>query len=420
MSLVRPVSLKALLADVAAGRLAPAAAFEAFAARSAAVEPAIGAFAAADWPAARARVAAAGLPLAGLPIGVKDILDTAALPTGYGSVLHAGHRPATDAAIVRRLRAVGATLPVKTTTTEFAFLHPTATRNPHHPGHSPGGSSAGSAAAVAAGMLPAAIGTQTGGSVLRPASFCGVTGFKPGFDVLPTAGLKPFAPSLDTVGLFAAGPADVAALFAALTGRPADDAPAPAALRLAVVRTPWDGEASSGARAALDAGVARLRAAGIAVAVVEAGGNLVAADAAHGTIQAYEAARLFAATLRDHRDRLSPILADYLTAAAAVGDDAYAEALAVAAAGRAAFARLIDGIDALVTFASADRAPTGLAGTGSPRFNRLWTLLGVPAISVPGLDVDGLPIGLQLVGPAGDDGRLLATAETVATALAAG
>jgi Asp-tRNA(Asn)/Glu-tRNA(Gln) amidotransferase A subunit family amidase len=209
--------------QIETGELSPAAVLERCAEAISAREAEIGAFAALDLERARQLAEARGTelsaqPLRGLAVGVKDIFDTAELPTSYGSAIYAGHRPKADAAVVSMVRRAGGIVLGKTVTAEFAHLDPGKTRNPRKPAHTPGGSSSGSAAAVAAGMLPIAIGTQTGGSVIRPASFCGVTGFKPSFATIPTVGAKTFAWHLDTVGLFAAGVADVAFSAEAITG----------------------------------------------------------------------------------------------------------------------------------------------------------------------------------------------------------
>ncbi len=415
-----PRSLGAVLAEIASGTTTASAAFDAFRARAAELEPHLGAFVAEDWRAARAAVAAgADLPLAGLPIGVKDIFDTADLPTAYGSPIWTGHRPARDAAVVARLRAVGATLPVKTTTTEFAFMQPTATRNPWALERSPGGSSSGSAAAVAAGMLPAALGTQTGGSTVRPASFCGIAGFKPSFDRLPTAGLKAFAPSLDTVGLFAAGVDDVALLFAALEGRPLRlDRADVGALRFAMLRLPWDDAASPAAHDARERACRRLAAQARGLVDRSPPDAVVAAHDAHPTIQAVESLEALAYERRTAPEKLGPLLTRHFEEADAVTGEAFVAAQAVRRDAYAALPDLFLDVDVLVTFASADVAAPDRTTTGSPIFNRLWTLLGLPAISVPGLVHDGLPIGLQLIGPPGGDEALLAVAAAVAPVIA--
>lgn len=418
MTLASPVSLRTLCMAIEAGTMSAARVLADFAARDGEVEPAIGAFVASDWTAALAAgPEVADRPLHGLPVGVKDIFATAALPTGYGSRIYEGRRPANDAAMVRLLRDLGATLPVKTTTTEFAFLHPTATCNPWAIARSPGGSSAGSAAAVAAGLLPAAIGSQTAGSTIRPASFCGVAGFKPSFGVLPTEGLKPFAPTLDTVGLFTAGIDDMRLFWSILQkGRRSVDLPPPADLVIILLRTPWDDAATAPVRSALETGAAALRQAGIRLREIALPSPFVAAQAAHGVIQGYEAVIALADERRTYRAAFSEELRQFLDEADAITPAAYQEALAQADEARRCEAALFAGKDAMLTFASAEVAPPRTS-TGSPVFNRLWTLLGVPCVSVPGLTASELPIGLQLIGPTGRDDALLATATVVADAL---
>ena len=235
---------------IEAGALSPRAVVELCAEAVATHESEIGAFAALELDAARRRVEQqqlALLPLRGLPVGIKDIFDTADLPTAYGSAIYAGHRPKADAAMVMLIRRAGGLVLGKTVTTEFASLEPAGTRNPRNPAHTPGGSSSGSAAAVAAGMVPLALGSQTGGSVIRPAAFCGVAGFKPSYRLLPTVGMKCFSWSLDTVGLFGASVPDVAFAAAAMSGRDlrVDGRPPQAAPVVALVRTPFWQDASA-------------------------------------------------------------------------------------------------------------------------------------------------------------------------------
>ncbi|WP_332813849.1 amidase [Ramlibacter sp.] len=347
------------------------------------------------------RALASGGALQGLPVGVKDIFDTAALPTSYGSPLFAGHQPRSDAAIVQAIRRAGGTVVGKTSTTEFAFLHPTPTHNPRAPGHTPGGSSAGSAAAVAAGLVPLAVGTQTGGSVIRPASYCGVVGFKPGYGALPTPGLKPFSWSLDTVGLFTAGVETMATCAQAISGRPwAQGLRGGTAPVFGVAWSyPWEAMSASG-RQALERAVAALRAAGATVREVTLPPWLGGVFKAHDEVQGWEATRALADEYAFERDRLSPVLRDYLTQARGITDAAYSLALDAAAAGRDALGQLFDGIDVLLTPSAPDEPPQGYASTGSSSWNRAWTLLHVPCLGVPGTTgVNGLPMGVQVVAP---------------------
>src|SRR5215475_1811746 len=278
LELVRQIETGALTARAVIDRCA-----EAIAKR----EADIGAFVTLAIEAARERAdAGANLPLRGLPVGVKDIYDTADLPTEYGSAIYAGHRPKADAAMVALIRRAGGVVIGKTVTCEFAGLEPARTRNPHNLAHTPGGSSSGSAAAVAAGMVPIALGSQTGGSVIRPAAYCGVTGFKPSFRLLPTVGMKCFSWSLDTVGLFAADVADAAFAAAAISGRDLRiDGTEPAAPRIALVQTQFWPEASADMHGAVERAARAAEAAGAKVGAIDLPPMLEAATKAHGTIQ---------------------------------------------------------------------------------------------------------------------------------------
>lgn len=351
-------------------------------------------------------------PLAGVAIGIKDIFDTCDQPTGYGSPAYAGHRPRVDAAIVDLARRRGATIIGKTATTEFAFVHPTLTVNPHNHAHTPGGSSSGSAAAVAAGMMPAAFGTQTGGSVIRPAAFCGVAGYKPSFRLLPASGMKHFAPSLDTVGLFAAGVADVALLAALLTDRDlAPDPVEPAQIRVAVYRCALLEGADPAMRAALAKAADLAADAGFDVGEIAEPEAMAEARDAHGTLQNHEAGLACGPDLARHRDLLSAPLIEAIERGQAVSPAAYDEARKFAKRGRAAARALFGQVDILLTPSAPGAAPKGLETTGDPRFNKLWTLMGTPAISIPGFsDESGLPLGIQAVARFGRDRALLSVA----------
>ncbi|HEX9579406.1 MAG TPA: amidase [Myxococcales bacterium] len=335
--------------------------------------------------------------LRGLPVGVKDLIDTADFPTAYGSPIYRGHRPVQDAACVQALRRAGAVILGKTVTTEFAVYAPGKTRNPRDPSRTPGGSSSGSAAALADLMVPAALGTQTAASVIRPASFCGVIGWKPSFDTIAIEGTRPIAPSLDTLGLFVRSIEDVPLLMTALG--------APLQLRelkprLAFCRTAqWHlcqtPELIERAAAALGAEESHLSFAGLAEAQI--------------AIMGAEAAQ----SMREDRSRISPGLREFLEAGARVTPDQLAAAHARADMGRGEIAALFTEFDAIVTPAAAGEAP-GIESTGDPAFSRIWTLLGVPSVSLPLLEGPaGLPVGLQLIGPRGEDERLLAAAAWV-------
>src|SRR5262245_4629998 len=410
---------------IAAGTLTPQAALASCTDAIAAREPEVGAFATLDVEAAGRHAKISGdrlakLPLRGLPFGVKDIIDTIDFDTAYGSPIYAGHRPASDAAIVSMVRRAGGILIGKTVSTPFAFLAPGKPRNPPNPTHPPGGSSSGSAAAVAAGMIPVALGTQIGGSIIRPASFCGVAGFKPSFRLLPTSGIKCFSWSLDTAGLFAASVADVAFAAAAISGRDLRvDGAAPAPPRVALTRTHAWGEASDAMRNAVERAARSAEAKGARVGELVLPEIFEDASNAFATIQSYEAWRTFAFEYDHHRDRLPPRLGELLDKAAAITPDAYDAARRVARRARQTLTQLMSETDVLLTPSAASAAPNGLDFLGTPTFNRLWTLMGTPCINVPGLrDADGMPLGVQIVGRFARDRTALAAALFVEQALA--
>ncbi len=410
-----------LVRRVEAGELTPRAVVDICAEAIAACEPQIGAFATLGLDAARRAAEDPRLtatPLRGLPVGIKDIFDTADLPTQYGSRLYAGHRPRADAAAVAMVRRVGGLILGKTVTTEFAALTPAGTRNPRDPAHTPGGSSSGSAAAVAAAMLPIAFGSQTGGSVIRSAAFCGIAGFKPSYQLIPTVGMKAFSWHLDTVGLFAAGVADIAFAAAAITDRDLRvDRGAPAAPRLAFVRTHLWPQASTAMQAAVEAAARAAEKAGAAVSELTLPPILEEAYRLHRTIQDYEAFRALAYEYDHHRDALGPSLREQLDRAAAISAAEYDAARSVAKRARAALGDWMSGHDAILTPSAPGAAPHGLASTGDPAFNRLWTLMGTPCVNVPVLSESELPFGLQIVGRFGRDRTALEAALFLETAI---
>ncbi|HXC91208.1 MAG TPA: amidase [Stellaceae bacterium] len=361
-------------------------------------------------------------PLHGVPIAVKDLIDTCDMPTAYGSPIYRGHRPAADAACVALARAAGAVVLGKTVTTEFATFTPGRTANPHNPAHTPGGSSSGSAAAVADGMAPLGFGTQTAGSVIRPASFCGVFGYKPSFGLISRAGVKPLADSLDTVGVYARTVDDAAFFAGVLSERPAlrhlaipERAP-----RFGLYRTPmWD-EAEPATAAALDMARAALDRAGAVVEELAIAPDHQGLTEAQDRIMGFETCRALAYERTRHSAELSPRLAQLLDAGMAVGAADYDAARAVAEAARAGLAKFFGGCDAILTPAAPGEAPAGLGYTGNPVFNRMWTLLGTPCAALPAYWGDsGLPTAVQLVGRLGDDARLLGCAAFLERALAA-
>jgi Asp-tRNA(Asn)/Glu-tRNA(Gln) amidotransferase A subunit family amidase len=356
-------------------------------------------------------------PLHGVPVAVKDIIDTADMPTSYGTTIHAGHRPAGDAVCVARLRAAGAVILGKTHTTELAMWTPAPTANPLDPTRTPGGSSSGSAAAVADAMAPVALGSQTAGSTIRPASFCGVLGFKPTHGLLDTGGVLRLSARLDTLGLFARDAGDLEPLAHVLAGREVgdgDDRP-PA---LALARTPWwDRADDDGRRALLRAGE-RLADAGARVTEVELPASFAALPDAHDAIMAFDAARALTFE-REHAEALSERVRDYLDRGAGTDPAEVDAALALGERCGRELERLLEGHDALLVPAVPGQAPRGLEATGDPLFCRAWTLLHTPAVSVPGMaGDDGLPIGVQLVALPGADAALLAAARWAAAALA--
>jgi Asp-tRNA(Asn)/Glu-tRNA(Gln) amidotransferase A subunit family amidase len=404
---------------IEAGTLTPRAVVEMCAEAIAAHEREIGAFTALDIDAARrAADGLASLPLRGLPVGMKDIFDTVDFPTAYGSPIYAGHRPKSDAAMVMAVRRAGGIILGKTVTTEFASLQPAGTRNPRNPAHTPGGSSSGSAAAIAAGMLPIAFGSQTGGSVIRPAAYCGVAGYKPSFRLLPTIGMKAFSWSLDTVGIFGAGVADVAFAAAASTGRDLRPDATANAPTIALLRTLWS-EATPDMQAAVESAAQLAEAIGARVTDIVLPEIFEEAMRCHRIVQDHEAYRALAYEYDRHRDQLGPMLIEQLDRAAAITTDQYDEARRTTRRARQAFADLMAKTDIILTPSAPGAAPRGLGSTGVPTFNRLWTLLGPPCINVPGLaDNDGLPLGVQVVGRFARDKVALQAAHFVEKALA--
>jgi Asp-tRNA(Asn)/Glu-tRNA(Gln) amidotransferase A subunit family amidase len=410
---------------IEAGALTPAAVVDLCAEAIAAREAEVGAFTALDVDGARRAAetdaaALAALALRGLPVGIKDIFDTADFATEYGSAIYQGYRPRADASVVALTRRAGGLILGKTVTTEFAHQQPGKTRNPHNPAHTPGGSSSGSAAAVAAGMLPVALGTQTGGSVVRPAGYCGVAGFKPSYRLFPTVGMKCFSWTLDTVGVFAAGVADAAFAAGAISGRDLRvDRAAPATPRIALLRSSISAEASADMQAAVDTAARAAAAAGAKVEEMTLPPSLEAAWQAHPTIQDYEACRAFAWEHDHHRDRLGPKLRELLARGGKITPETYDAARRTTKQARAALAEIFARVDAILSPSAPGAAPETLNSTGSPNFNRLWTLMGTPAVNVPGLaDATGLPLGVQIVGRFGRDRATLEAALFVETAIA--
>jgi Asp-tRNA(Asn)/Glu-tRNA(Gln) amidotransferase A subunit family amidase len=409
------LSALGLARAIEAGELTPAHAIDLCADAIAKREADVGAFVTLDVDGARKAAQAPGLkdrPLRGLPVALKDIFDTADMPTEYGSPIYAGYRPRTDASLAALIRRAGGTLLGKTVTTEFAHLDPGKTRNPRNLAHTPGGSSSGSAAGVAAGFFPVATGSQTGGSVIRPASYCGVAGFKPSYRLLPTIGMKCVSWHLDTAGLFAASVADVAFAAAAIGSRDLRvDGKKPSSPRIGVLRhQPWP-QASDDMVAAIDNVARAASAANARVRDIKLAPVLASAFRAHATIQAYEAARSLASEYERFKDQLAKGVLELVESGFAIGADAYDDARRTASQARGALAELMAEVDVILSPSAPGAAPQGLGSTGSSTFNRLWTLMGTPCVNVPGLtDPQGLPLGVQVIGRFGSDRATLEAA----------
>lgn len=409
------ISLADLQRRIEAGDLSADAAIAQSLEAIAAQEKTIGAFVChAEHP----PVATSG-PLRGIAVGIKDIMDTAAFPTEMGSPIYRGYRSPGDAAVVMLLKAAGATIVGKTTTTAFASSDPTPTLNPHNHGHTPGGSSSGSAAAVGAGMIPLALGTQTGGSVIRPASFCGTAAIKPSYRLLPTVGVKCYSWTLDTVGLFAAGVDDVARGLAAMTGRPElllpSNIPTP---RIGVVTHDFaDAPEAAGAEALRVAAKAAERA-GASVRTLALPEIVAEAWRIHPVIQEFEAHQALAWEYRENYDALAPNLRGRLDESKGGTSAEYDAAMDVAGRARHALVSVFDDVDVILTLSAPGAAPSGLGSTGDPRYNRLWTLMGVPCVNVPTLVAEGgLPVGVTVIARYGADAKALAAARFVEQAL---
>jgi Asp-tRNA(Asn)/Glu-tRNA(Gln) amidotransferase A subunit family amidase len=374
-------------------------------------EPVVQAWAFLDPDSVLAQPAASG-PLHGVPVGVKDIFDTFDMPTQYGSRIYLGHRPRADSAPVALTRAAGGTILGKTVTAEFATFVPGKTRNPHNPAYTPGGSSSGSAAAVADFMLPLAFGTQTAGSHIRPASYCGIVACKPTYNLLPRAGVHPNADSLDTVGVYGRTIEDAAFFLEALTGRSdlhgTFDQPRIGACRTfewELVEPPMAAAFESAARK-LDARELRLPE------------SFRGLREAHGIVIRYEGARSLADEYRRFRDLLDPGLRQRCDEGYAIEGPVYQQALLYAARCRCALNDAFGDFDVLIAPAATGEAPKGLASTGNTAMNVVWTLLHVPCVAVPmSRGSNGLPLGLQVIGRIGDDARTLAAARWIESQL---
>lgn len=371
-------------------------------------------------------------PLHGVPVGIKDVIDTADMPTEYNSPIYRGHQPKWDAASVALLRQAGCVILGKTVTTEFANNHPSPTHNPHNLAHTPGGSSSGSAAAVADHMVPLALGTQTGGSTIRPAAYCGAVGYKPSFNSINRAGLKFVAESLDTIGVLARTAEDAALGLQVLSGRTAPDfSQSPASIlqippgrtspdfaqprtgspRIGVCRTPRWHDADASTHAAIERVASQLAKAGARIATFELPSGTERLFDEHGTIMGYESARALAWEYLNHPDKISATLRPRLAEGWQLPREAYDAARVLARDCRRRLADSMRNYDFLLTPSAPGEAPGNLGTTGSSVFNRVWTLFGVPCVTLPcGAGPRGLPLGVQLVGRFDNDVELLAWA----------
>lgn len=360
-------------------------------------------------------------PLHGIPVGLKDIIDTADMPTENGSALFEGRRPVADSTIARLLRSAGAVIMGKTVTTEFALSAPGKTKNPHNPAHTPGGSSSGSAAGVADHQVPLAVGTQTGGSMIRPASYCGVHGFKPTFGSISRAGMFPLARPLDHPGVYAKSIADIALIGDVLMAKdPADldmrghpygklidalSAPAGDAPRIAFVRGPMWKQAESYLEEVMQAAISHLEG---HVQDVEMTGVFDKALECQETVMMANALANIGDYCRDHPDKVRDETKRRAKSGEGIAAADYIKAIEFRDTIGAALDRMFDGYDVLITAGATGEAPEGLGSTGNAAFQKMWTLLGVPTVTLPLLKGPaGLPIGLQVVGRYGHDGDLL-------------
>jgi Asp-tRNA(Asn)/Glu-tRNA(Gln) amidotransferase A subunit family amidase len=407
--------------QIAAGRITSEQLVRACIARIAVRESEVRAWAHVDPDAAIAQARAVdksgakGL-LGGVPVGFKDVIDTADMPSQYNSAIYRGHRPRADAACVALVRHAGGVVLGKAVTTEFAWKFPGPTRNPRNLAHTPGGSSSGSAAAVADFMAPLAFGTQTGGSTIRPAAYCGIVGYKPSFGTINRAGMKALAESLDTLGVMARTVEDCALLVHAVSERALPDfaAALPRAPRIGLCRTSRWKDASPDTQALLESTAAALTRKGAAVHEIELPADFDRLFEDQVFIMEYEAARSLAWERFNHPDLLSDLLRNTLAAASVAPREKYDEAMHHARACRQVFADFFADCDVLLTPSATGEAPAGIESCGSSLFNRCWTLLGVPCVTIPvGHGATGMPLGVQFVGNYGEDERVLLAADWV-------
>jgi len=357
--------------------------------------------------------------LHGLPFAIKDLYDTHDMPTTCGSPIYTGNRPNSDAAVVALTRAAGGVAVGKAVTTEFAYFTPGKTRNPHDLSRTPGGSSSGSAAAVGAGMVPLAFGTQTVGSVIRPAAYCGAAAYKPSFGLLPVAGVKAMAWSLDTVGVFGKTVADCALMVGALLGADwVSELDGRGTPRVGLCRTLKWSEAQAEVGPLLDQAGKSFARAGAKVSEIEMPTEFAALYDAQPIVLAYEMAHCFVDEATRNFKKLSAKFQEQIERGRAVTFAEYARAKAVTEACRARLGAMFGEVDVLVAPASPGEAPVGHGYTGNPIFNGVWTLLGVPCVSMPGLaGPNRMPVGLQAIGRIGDDLRTLSAAHWLSSRL---
>jgi Asp-tRNA(Asn)/Glu-tRNA(Gln) amidotransferase A subunit family amidase len=415
------ISAAAITRRITAGETTAEAVVEACLERIASREPSVHAFANLDPALARRHARELDRapwrgPLHGVPIGVKDVLDTADLPTEMGSPIYRGYQPSADSAVVALARAAGAIILGKTVTAEFAGMAPGPTANPHNPAHTPGGSSSGSGAAVADFMVPVSLGTQTGGSILRPASYCGIIGYKPTFGAFNRAGLKLAAESLDTIGLLARSLDDVELLTAVLLGRqPASPQLLDSAPRVGLCRTSlWD-QAQPETVAAIDAAIKTLDAAGARIRDVTLPDSFAGLRvAARESINCYERSKSLASEWHSQRELLSDRMQRCIRQGLEIRYEDYIAAVRLGETCRAQLGNVFDGLDVLLTPCTNGEAPVGLAHTGDPAFQAIWTILHVPAMSLPThRGPMGLPVGIQLIAPRYKDEQLFACARWI-------
>jgi amidase len=424
MAALNELSLSSLVARLREGAATSVAIVEDCLARIAAREPVVGAWQFLDKEGAltQARRLDDEEPnsrLHGIPIGLKDIMDTADMPTAYGSPIYADHRPNEDAISVQRLRAAGAVLLGKTVTTEFAHRHPGKTTNPHNAAFTPGGSSSGSAAAVADKMIPLAFGTQTGGSVIRPAAYCGIVGFKPSYDWTDFTGVKHLVASFDTLGYYVRSLDDLPFVHDILGSQqlPGAESDGDAAPSFALCRTPAWSKAEPAAQALVEDVAKRLAAAGAPVRDLDLPPPFARVYDAHTLIGQFETARYLAREAKEHWDMLSPAAQATIEKGRNRSEEKAARSRHTLDAYREEFARLL-GDDIVITLSAPGEAPKGLESTGSAEFNRFWTALYVPCLHLP-VDTgpQGLPLGVTLAARIGQEARVVSAGRWAARKL---